>query len=183
MVPLDLNDAERGVLHGQCPQVAVHAQGQRLPARPARPPATAFVRWSSRTAPTRRATTARASGSSSTGAAPAIQRHTCPSRRHSSSWVACCPAGGRSSRRQIGAVRSAVAQKLLAALGTDQPLAPESMIGALAAVELPSSDVSLRRAGRPADDDATYPLDPLHDALFDEDRIEVPVYPWPHTPG
>ena len=29
----------------------------------------------------------------------------------------------------------------------------------------------------------TYPLDPLHDALFDDERIEVPVYPWPHTPA
>ncbi len=56
------------------------------------------------------------------------------------------------------------------------------MIGALAAVDLPTSiKPPAREADAAADEGATYPLDPLRDALFDEDRIEVPVYPWPHT--
>jgi len=73
-------------------------------------------------------------------------------------------------------------QKLMDALGTDLPLAPESMIGALAAVELPADMLPAPdRSSGTADE--TYPLDPMHDALFNEERIEVPVYPWPHTPA
>ncbi len=75
-------------------------------------------------------------------------------------------------------------RKLLAALGADVALAPEDMMGALAVVELPAG-FKPPAAGMPAgaSEGATYPLDPLHDALFDEDQIEVPVYSWPHTPG
>ena len=58
------------------------------------------------------------------------------------------------------------------------------MIGALAAVDVPPT---LRPAPvdarQPEGRDTTYPLDSLRQALFDEDRIEVPVYPWPHTPA
>ena len=56
-------------------------------------------------------------------------------------------------------------RKLLAALGTNSALAPESMIGNLAAIELPAA-CHLRRPARGQQSD-TYPLDPLHDALFD----------------
>ena len=76
-------------------------------------------------------------------------------------------------------------RKLLAALGTDSPLAPEDMIATLAAVELPAG-LRPEPSAAPAvagTDARTHPLDPLRDALFDEDRIEVPVYPWPHTPA
>jgi isopenicillin-N epimerase len=73
-------------------------------------------------------------------------------------------------------------QTLLAALATDSPLAPESMIGSLAAVELPL-DMAPAPGETSGEDGQTYPLDPLHDALSNEHRIEVPVYPWPHTPG
>jgi len=72
--------------------------------------------------------------------------------------------------------------KLASALKTGAALAPDEMIGSLAAVELPATTrpaVDEPAAGD--DDDATYPLDPLHDALFGDERIEVPVYPWPHT--
>jgi isopenicillin-N epimerase len=74
-------------------------------------------------------------------------------------------------------------QKLLAVLG-GSPLAPESMLGSLAAVEL--SDAVKPGSIPPeatADPHSTYPLDPLRDALSDEDAIEVPVFTWPHTPA
>ena len=71
---------------------------------------------------------------------------------------------------------------LLEALAVQEPLAPESMLGSLAAVELPATASPTVTAPDPAvDDDATYPLDPLHDALWNDHRIEVPVYPWPHS--
>jgi isopenicillin-N epimerase len=58
------------------------------------------------------------------------------------------------------------------------------MLGSLAAVELPPSTQPPISARAPdADDDATYPLDPLHDVLYDKDRIEVPVIAWPHAPA
>jgi selenocysteine lyase/cysteine desulfurase len=31
--------------------------------------------------------------------------------------------------------------------------------------------------------EATYALDPLHDALFERHAIEVPVTGWPHSPA
>lgn len=72
-------------------------------------------------------------------------------------------------------------QKLLAVVG-GAPLAPESMLGSLAAVELPDSVTPSPVAPDPAaDPHTTYPLDPLRDALSDEDAIEVPVFSWPHT--
>jgi hypothetical protein len=54
----------------------------------------------------------------------------------------------------------------------------------MAAVAVPN-EVSPGRAEPAADADpgATYPLDPLHEALINEDGIEVPVYTWPHTPA
>ncbi len=71
---------------------------------------------------------------------------------------------------------------LLDALNAEVP-APQEMIGSIAAVELPP-DLSPAPI-EPSPDaaaDATYPLDPLHDALLQDHAIEVPVYPWPHTP-
>jgi len=71
---------------------------------------------------------------------------------------------------------------LLVALGNPPPLAPDDMIGSLAAVDLPPSTTPPEAVpAMGADDDSTYPLDPLRDVLFEHDRIEVPVYPWPHT--
>jgi isopenicillin-N epimerase len=67
---------------------------------------------------------------------------------------------------------------LLAALGDPPPLAPESMLGSLAAVELPRLEKEPTTDG-----DSTYPLDPLHDTLWGDHRIEVPVYTWPHSPA
>ncbi|MGH3523165.1 MAG: hypothetical protein ACRDU4_10135, partial [Mycobacterium sp.] len=72
-------------------------------------------------------------------------------------------------------------QTLLDALG-GAPLAPESMLGSLAAIDLPN-DVEPSPLPTPAgaDPTQTYPGDPLRDALSDEDAIEVPVFAWPHT--
>jgi isopenicillin-N epimerase len=74
-------------------------------------------------------------------------------------------------------------RKVLEVIG-GKLLAPETMLGSMAAIELPED---LRPAATPpaadADPHATYPPDPLRDALNDEDRIEAPVSTWPHTPA
>ena len=72
-------------------------------------------------------------------------------------------------------------QKLLAAMG-GEPLAPDMMLGSLAAIDLPDS-VEPSPLPSPADapPNETYPGDPLRDALSNEDAIEVPVFAWPHT--
>ncbi len=72
---------------------------------------------------------------------------------------------------------------LLDALGGQAPLVPDSMLGSLAAVELPASLEPTAERPDTAAGDATYPFDPLHDALWNDHRIEVPVYPWPHSPA
>jgi len=58
--------------------------------------------------------------------------------------------------------------RLAAALGGPPP-APDALIGSMAAVPIP---------GLHTDEEAAR----LHEELFDEDRIEVPVVPWP-VPG
>jgi isopenicillin-N epimerase len=60
------------------------------------------------------------------------------------------------------------------ALGIEAP-APDTMIGALAAVPLP--------AGRDAVPLSSLYVHPLQRALFDRHRIEVPVPPWPAPPA
>jgi isopenicillin-N epimerase len=59
------------------------------------------------------------------------------------------------------------------ALGLEAP-APASMIGSLAAVPLWD--------GEDAPPGSALELDPLQVALFEEDRIEVPLPPWPWAP-
>jgi isopenicillin-N epimerase len=72
-------------------------------------------------------------------------------------------------------------RKLLAAVGGD-PLAPETMLGSLAAIDLPDTvEPSPVAPVADADPHDTYPGDPLRDALSDEDGVEVPVFAWPHT--
>jgi isopenicillin-N epimerase len=58
--------------------------------------------------------------------------------------------------------------RLVAVLGSPTP-APDALIGSMAAVPIP---------GLRTDAEAAW----LHEELFDEDRIEVPVVPWP-VPG
>jgi len=73
--------------------------------------------------------------------------------------------------------------RLLDVLGTPRAAAPEEMVGSIAAVELPA-DMAPPPGDRPSSADAeTYPIDPLHEALLTDSSIEVPVYPWPHTPA
>ena len=63
---------------------------------------------------------------------------------------------------------------LCEALEIDPPPAPEDMIGTLAAVPIPDGTASGNRN--------PMGIDPLQDELFCEDRIEVPVIPWPAPP-
>ncbi len=72
---------------------------------------------------------------------------------------------GLMAENHNGAVRAR--RRLLEALG-GEPLAPESMVGSMAAVALPPGRLS-------TDDDARL----LRDALATEDRIEVPISPFP----
>ena len=65
------------------------------------------------------------------------------------------------------------ARRRLSALLEAPPIAPESMIGALASVPLPDAPV-----GAPSLPAA----EPLHRTLLDEHGVEVPVFPWPAPP-
>ena len=62
---------------------------------------------------------------------------------------------------------------LLDALGVPSP-APESMLGSLASVPLPLGD--------PNASGGAFDKDPVHERLFHEHRIEVPVHAWPAPP-
>ncbi len=62
---------------------------------------------------------------------------------------------------------------LCEALGLEAP-APASMVGAMSAVVLPRGAAFVL--------DSVHSADPLHDRLFDNHRVEVPVIPWP-SPG
>jgi isopenicillin-N epimerase len=78
------------------------------------------------------------------------------------------PGGWNDARAHNHALALAGRRALAALLGTE-PIAPDAMIGSLAAVRLPD----LATSGR---------TDPLHDALFHRHRIEVPVFAWPASP-
>ncbi len=58
---------------------------------------------------------------------------------------------------------------------------PESMVGSMAAVVLP--EVGDRAVGPSVDPAAPPGVDPLHVALFEKHRIEVPVFGWVHPPA
>jgi isopenicillin-N epimerase len=62
-------------------------------------------------------------------------------------------------------------ERLCEALGHPQP-APESMVGAMAAIPLPPSPTPIGQGT----------LDPLLLRLMDHWRIDVPIIPWPRTP-
>ena len=80
------------------------------------------------------------------------------------------PGGWPEVRARNGALARRARALLSEVLGTTPPC-PESMLGSLAAVELPA-ERGPRRAALPDQD-------PLHLLLFERYRIEVPVYAWP----
>jgi len=80
------------------------------------------------------------------------------------------PGGWEELRRTNRALVLRGRELLCAALGTAPP-APESMIGSLASVELPLDPR--------VDVQGPFALDPVHTALFEHHRIEVPVMHWP----
>jgi len=67
----------------------------------------------------------------------------------------------------------AARESLCEALGIPAP-APEAMIGSMAAIPLPD--------GSPEPPTSALYTDPLQDRLLAEERIEVPVIPWPAPP-
>jgi len=75
-------------------------------------------------------------------------------------------------------------RRLEAHLQNPQPLAPDDMIGSMAAIEISAAATPVASSRAPdADDSRTRPPDPLRDALLTERSIEVPVYTWPHLPA
>lgn len=80
------------------------------------------------------------------------------------------PGGWAEVRARNHALACRARVMLCAAAGLTPPC-PESMLGSLAAVELP------RRPENPPS--GPLGLDPLQEALFERHRIEVPVYGWP----
>jgi isopenicillin-N epimerase len=78
------------------------------------------------------------------------------------------PGGLREVRTHNHLLAVRARQILCDALGVE-PSAPESMLGSLATVCLPAA----RREGPKA---GALPFDPLHERLFEEHRIEVPVF-------
>ena len=84
-------------------------------------------------------------------------------------WMARLEPGGWSAVMAANhAMALAARDRLVAAFGGPVP-APDDMIGSMVSVGLP---------GLRTDDAAAR----LHQSLFDEDRIEVPIVPWP-VPG
>lgn len=84
------------------------------------------------------------------------------------------PGGWPEVRARCRELALAGRRLIAAALGVAEP-APEAMIGTLAALPLPPS------AGPPPT--SLLYADPLHDRLFEEFAIEVPIPPWPRFPS
>jgi isopenicillin-N epimerase len=89
--------------------------------------------------------------------------------------VAGLVAGGWPAVMARNAVIAVGARRLLVAAAGRPAVAPESMLGSMAAVELPPDRGFAGRG--PADPD------PLAVRLRDGAAIEVPVHPWPRDPG
>jgi len=82
------------------------------------------------------------------------------------------PGGWPALRKRNRELALAARSLISSALGAP-PLAPESMIGSLAAMPLPDA----------AADAVMDPVqEPLHRALYDRHRIQVPVFVWPEPP-
>jgi len=84
-------------------------------------------------------------------------------------WMAGLEPGGWPAVKAANRALALEARdRLVAALGGPTP-APDDLIGSMAAVPIP---------GLRTDEDAAW----LHATLFDEERIEIPIVPWP-VPG
>jgi isopenicillin-N epimerase len=58
-------------------------------------------------------------------------------------------------------------------LGVSPPC-PDTMIGALAALQLPDATTDF--------DPGPFGCDPLQEKLYDQYRIQIPIFPWPAMP-
>lgn len=86
-------------------------------------------------------------------------------------WVDGGWAGIREHNRQLALYAR---RTLLDAVG-GVPICPESMVGCLAAIQLPDDPTGGSMGPIVA-------IDPLQEALFSQWQIEVPVVPWPSAP-
>ena len=85
----------------------------------------------------------------------------------------------RINRELVLAARRTLQTGFPAEVGTP----PESMIGSMASIDLPPDlPPPIPPVAADAPPDTTWPEDALHAWLLNEQRIEVPVYAWPHTP-
>ena len=162
--------ARRGVLHRQLPQVALRAEGFCLPPCAPGPPGR---HPSAGHQPRRQRATDRPLALS-----PRVRldRHPRPFRpalrgaRHRGRGRVSCPAAGTRCVPGITHWPAARGRCCARRIGVAPPC-PESMLGSLAAVELPADE------DRPPL--GPLALDPLQEWLFERRRIEVPVYGWP----
>jgi isopenicillin-N epimerase len=85
-----------------------------------------------------------------------------------------CPGGWREVMER-NRVFTCVARTYLINTLNWQPTAPASMVGSMAAFEMPDAETS---------DETASPLyaDPLQDKLWGEYKVEVPIIPWPAPP-
>ena len=142
--------ARRELLRRQPPQVGLRPEGRRVPPRAARPAGGDPARWPSATGRTTRGPVARPSARSSTGRGRPTRRRISRCPRRSTPSAAWSPAAGRPSwaatptspRSRAGPWRSAAGPPVLA---------PETMLGSMAAIELPQDRGFAARG--PADPD------------------------------
>ena len=182
MVPMNLDELGRRLLHGQCPQVALRAQGSGLSPRPPRPagadPAAGHL--------PRRQLSRGPTGHASclefdwTGTADPTAYLAIPAALD---FFDNLLPGGYWQAMAINRDTAAPGARALGGVAAASPLPPDSMIGAMATVELPA-DLAPLRHELPADapPGTRWPADPLHAWLLSEHAIQVPVYAWPHTP-
>lgn len=83
------------------------------------------------------------------------------------------PGGWDAVRRHNHELCVAGRDLVLAVLGQEAP-APDSMLGSIASIPLPPGDPNLKLGA--------FDVDPVQTRLFEEQRIEVPIFPWPAAP-
>ncbi len=89
-------------------------------------------------------------------------------------WLGQLFADGWAGLRRHNRELALAGRRLLCEALEIEPPAPESMLGSLASVPLPPGD--------PTHVASPLSIDPLQDQLFHQERIEVPVMPWPAAP-